>query len=45
MGTVVLSLPKQIIFVVLGTPSSENSKGARYAKVIAILILVLVTRE
>jgi hypothetical protein len=45
MGTVFLSLPKQIIFVVLGTPSSENSKAAKYAKIIAIIFLVFITSK
>lgn len=43
MITVVLSLPKSIVFVILGTPSSEHSKGAKYGKVIAVLVLVVVT--
>ena len=43
MITVILSLPKSIIFVILGTPSSENSKGAKYAKVIAIGVVIAIT--
>jgi len=43
MSTVVLSLPKTIVFVALGTPSSETSTGAKYAKVIAVIVLVAVT--
>lgn len=43
MTTVILSLPKSMVFVALGTPSSENSKGAKYAKVVAIGIVVIVT--
>lgn len=43
MSTVILSLPKSIVFVILGTPSSENSQAAKYAKVIAILVLVVIT--
>ncbi|CAN8105041.1 unnamed protein product [Discula destructiva] len=43
MATVILSLPKVIVFVALGTPSSEHSKGARVGKVIAIGVLVVIT--
>lgn len=43
MTTVVLSLPKQIIFVVLGDPSLKDNKGATVAKVVAIIILILIT--
>lgn len=43
MSTVILSLPKSIVFVALGAPSSENSKGAKVGKVIAIGVLVVVT--
>lgn len=42
MTTVILSLPKAIIFVALGTPGSK-SKAEKYAKVIAILVLVVIT--
>jgi len=43
MVTVILSLPKAMVFVALGTPSSEHSKGGKWAKIIAIAIVVLVT--
>lgn len=43
MSTVVLSLPKTMVFVALGTPSSESSKGAKIGKVIAIGIVVAIT--
>jgi len=43
MVSVILSLPKQIIFVVLGDPSSRGKTGARIGKVIAVAILVLIT--
>lgn len=43
MLTVVLSLPKQIIFVVLGDPSSKGKTGAKIGKVIAVGVLVLIT--
>ena len=43
MTTVILSLPKSMVFVALGTPSSENSKGTKFAKVIAIGVLVVIT--
>lgn len=45
MATVIASLPKTIVFVALGTPSSEHSKGARAGKVIAIAVLVVITCE
>jgi hypothetical protein len=45
MITVILSLPKSIVFVILGTPSSENSKAAKFAKVIAIGVVVIITRR
>lgn len=45
MTTVIISLPKSIIFVALGAPSSENSKGVKVAKVIAIGIVVLISGE
>lgn len=44
MVTVIASLPKVIVFVALGTPSSEHSKGARAGKVIAIGVVVVITR-
>lgn len=43
MISVVLSLPKQIIFVVLGDPSSKGKTGAKIGKVIAVGVLVLIT--
>lgn len=45
MATVVASLPKVIVFVALGTPSSEHSKGARAGKIIAIGVLIVITCE
>lgn len=44
MASVILSLPKNIVFVALGNPSN-NSRGVKVAKVIAVGILVLVTRK
>lgn len=43
MVTVLISLPKQIIFVILGSPSNQSSQGAKWAKVIAIGVLVIIT--
>lgn len=43
MATVIASLPKVIVFVALGTPSSEHSKGARAAKIVAIGVVVVIT--
>lgn len=43
MISVILSLPKQIIFVVLGDPSSKGKTGAKIGKVIAVAVLVIVT--
>lgn len=43
MTTIILFLPKAIIFVALETPSSEHSKGAKVGKVIAVAVLVAVT--
>jgi hypothetical protein len=45
MATVILSLPKSIVFVALGSPGSEHSKGAKYGKVVAIGVLIAVTRK
>lgn len=45
MTTVILSLPKSIIFVALGAASSEHSKGAKVGKVIAVGVLVAIMRE
>jgi hypothetical protein len=43
MSTVILSLPKNMVLVALGTPSSEHSAGGKAAKVIAVSVLVLIT--
>ena len=43
MVTVILSLPKSIVFVVLGSPTAKNSKGAKWAKVVAIGVVVVIT--
>lgn len=43
MVTVVLSLPKQIVFVVLGSPTNKGKTGAKLGKVIAFGVLALVT--
>ncbi|KAF8847179.1 hypothetical protein BDZ45DRAFT_666092 [Acephala macrosclerotiorum] len=43
MTTVVLSLPKSMVFVALGSPSSKNSKAAKYGKVLAIAVVVIIT--
>lgn len=43
MVTVVLSLPKSMVFVALGSPSSKNSKAAKYGKVVAIAVVVIIT--
>lgn len=45
MVTVILSLPKSIVFVALGSPSSQNSKGVKWAKVVAIGVVVVITSE
>ncbi|KUJ20791.1 uncharacterized protein LY89DRAFT_578995 [Mollisia scopiformis] len=45
MSTVILSLPKSMVFVALGAPSSEHSKGAKVGKVIAIGIVVAITSK
>jgi hypothetical protein len=45
MTTVILSLPKSMVFIALGTPSSESSKGGKYAKVAAIAVVVAITSE
>lgn len=45
MSTVILSLPKSIVLVALGAPSSEQSKGVKVAKVLAIGFLVIVTSK
>jgi hypothetical protein len=43
MTTVILSLPKSLVFVALGAPSSEGSKGTKVGKVIAIGVVVAIT--
>ncbi|CZR67892.1 uncharacterized protein PAC_17791 [Phialocephala subalpina] len=43
MATVILSLPKSMVFVALGSPSSKNSKAAKYGKVLAIAVVVIIT--
>jgi hypothetical protein len=45
MVTVILSLPKTMVFVALGTPSSETRKGTKYAKVVAIGVVVVITSK
>ena len=45
MVTVVLSLPKQIIFVVLGSPNNKGKTGAKVGKVIAFGVLAIITRK
>ena len=44
MITVILSLPKQIVFVYLGNPANSGKAGAKVGKVIAIGVLVVITR-
>ena len=34
-----------MVFVALGTPSSESSKGGKYGKVVAILVVVAITSK
>ena len=43
MTTVLLSLPKSVVFVALGTPSSEGTKATKYGKVAAIVVVVAIT--
>ncbi|TVY36041.1 Golgi apparatus membrane protein [Lachnellula subtilissima] len=43
MATVILSLPKSMVFVALGSPSSEGSKAAKWGKVVAIGIVVIIS--
>ena len=43
MVTVFLSLPKSLVFVALRLPSLKNSKAAKYGKVIAISVVVIIT--
>lgn len=41
--TIIISLPKQIVLVVLGYPSTQEEKGAIAAKVVAISFFIIVT--
>jgi hypothetical protein len=43
MATVILSLPKSMVFVALGSPGSENSKVTKYGKVIAVGAVIVIT--
>ncbi|KAL2062177.1 hypothetical protein VTL71DRAFT_6443 [Oculimacula yallundae] len=43
MITVILSLPKSVVFVALGSPSSKGSKAAKWGKVAAIAVVVVIT--
>ncbi|KAH8900549.1 hypothetical protein GQ53DRAFT_633129, partial [Thozetella sp. PMI_491] len=43
MSTVILSLPKTIIFVILSSPDLQNSTGAKVGKYAAITVLVIIT--
>ncbi|CZS91704.1 uncharacterized protein RAG0_02220 [Rhynchosporium agropyri] len=43
MITVVLSLPKSLVFVALGSPSSKDSQTAKWGKVAAIAVVVIIT--
>lgn len=43
MITIILSLPKQIVFVILGYPATKDDRGAVAAKVIAVTGLLVVT--
>lgn len=43
MLSLILSLPKQIVFVILGYPANKDDKAAIAAKAIAISGLVIVT--
>lgn len=45
MATVILSLPKTIVFVALGAPSSEGKKGAKVGKVLAIAVVVAISSK
>jgi hypothetical protein len=45
MSTVILSLPKSMVFVALGTPSSESTKATKYGKVVAIGVVVAITSK
>lgn len=43
MVTVILSLPKSIIFVALGSPASKNSDAAKWGKLAAVAVVVIIT--
>lgn len=43
MLTVVLSLPKQIVFVILGDPDYKDVKAVSIAKAIAVVLLIIIT--
>jgi hypothetical protein len=43
MITVILSLPKTLVFVVLGSPGNDKSKAAKWGKVVAIGVVVIIT--
>ncbi|TVY62926.1 Golgi apparatus membrane protein TVP38, partial [Lachnellula suecica] len=43
MVTVFLSLPKSLVFVALGSPGNENNKAAKWGKVVAIGVVVIIT--
>lgn len=43
MVTVILSLPKTIIFVILGSPGNKSSKTNQLAKIAAVGVIVLIT--
>lgn len=43
MATIIISLPKQIVLVILGFPSTKDDKGAMAAKGIAVTGFIIVT--
>jgi len=43
MTTIILSLPKQIVLVILGYPSTRDDKGATAAKVVSTTGFMIVT--
>jgi len=43
MATVILSLPKSMVFVALGSPGSENSKATKYGKVVAVGVVIAIS--
>lgn len=45
MVSVVISLPKQIVFVALGNPDKEHTTGAKVGKVIAVGVLCVISRK